>query len=485
MKRAERLYFACLLSAALAIALLGGATAYSGHHAADVPDLFVRTAVLMAGAGLLGGYLLFRPVQRYLIAASPVPPPVARIRRLPILSGGWVFVLAAVTVGGNLGASHGGWRAVARADPPMLAAMLAHVLAFAGYIALYVYFLVKDYVAGLRLHLWKTAGVVLPAGRGRIAVEVVVGIAAVAAAPLLLFFSDEATPAAAAESGEHHAMLAQALSLDLFASALFTVALVVLIARAIARPVGVLVDAMERVDRGDLTSRAPVVSDNELGTLAARFNRMLDGLVERDTMRRVFGRFVPEQVAGALLAERGAIEPQEREASVLFTDIERFTEIAAGREPREVLSLLNDYFERVARVIDKHGGVITQFQGDAVLAVFNLPASSPDHAWRAVQAALEIAASSALRTRVGVSTGKVVGGTVGGGDRLGYTVHGATVNLAARLEQMNKDQGTSVLIDRRTAELVGGHAVMRERGAMHIRGLPQPVDVFEPLSVKP
>lgn len=472
-----------MLSSAAGVALLGGAAAYSGHHAADIPDLLARIALLMVGSGLIGAYFLFRPLSRYLAAPAHAPPPVTLIQRLPILSGGWVLVLAAATVGGNLGASHGPWRAIARADPSMLATMFAHVLAFASYIALYVYFLIRDYVADLRQQLWLSRGILLPAGKGRIAVEVFVGIAAVAAAPALLLFSDQssAPPAMDADAEMHHALLAQALSLDLLAAVLFTVALVVLIARGILRPITALVEGMERVDRGELKTKVAILSDNELGMLAARFNRMLEGLAERESMRRVFGRFVPEQVAGALLAERGAIEPQEREASVLFTDIERFTEIAAGHEPREVLSLLNDYFEHVARIIDRQGGVITQFQGDAVLAVFNLPASAPDYAWRAVQAALDIADSSPLRTRVGVSTGRVVGGTVGGGDRLGYTVHGATVNLAARLEEMNKQQGTSVLIDRRTAELIGGQVAVRERGAMQVRGLPQPVDVFEPL----
>lgn len=475
-----------MLSSAAVVALLGGAAAYSGHHAADIPDLLARIALLMVGSCLVGSYFLFRPLSRYLAAPADAPPPVTLIRRLPILSGGWVLVLAAATVGGNLGASHGPWRAIARADPSMLATMFAHVLAFASYIALYVYFLIRDYVADLRQQLWLSRGILLPAGKGRIAVEVFVGIAAVAAAPALLLFSDQspAVPAVDADAEMHHALLAQALSLDLLASVLFTVALVVLIARGILRPVTALVEGMERVDRGELKTRVAILSDNELGMLAARFNRMLEGLAERESMRRVFSRFVPEQVAGALLAERGAIEPQEREASVLFTDIERFTEIAGRREPREVLSLLNDYFERVASIIDQHGGVITQFQGDAVLAVFNLPASNPHHARQAVQAALEIAASSALPTRVGVSTGRVVGGTVGGGDRLGYTVHGATVNLAARLEELNKQERTSVLIDARTAELIGGHVAVRARGAMGVRGLPQPIDVFEPLHAR-
>lgn len=495
MTASGRKYLACVLSSALAVALLAGAAAYSGHHAADIPDLLTRVTLVMLGIGFLGAYVMFKPVERYLVAPADGPPPAARIRRLPLLSGGWVFVLAAATVGGNLGASHGSWRLIARADASMLTAMLLHVVAFAGYVALYVYFLVKQYVAGLRRYLWRSAGVLVAGGAGRIAIQVTVGLAAVAAAPLLLFFSDQPKPppALSSETAMHHALLAQAINLDLLASAVFTVALVVLIARGISQPVAVLVEAMERVDQGDLRTRAAVVSDDELGKLAARFNRMLDGLAERETMRRIFGRLLPVEVARALIAERGAIEPQEREATVLFTDVEGFTRIATGLEPRAVLALLNGYFEDIARIIDRHGGVITQFQGDAVLAVFNLPAANAEHALRAVGAALEIAdhpheaagtTRVRLKTRVGVSTGRVVGGTVGGGERLGYTVHGDTVNLAARLEEMNKDFGTRVLIEGRTAGLLDGRVELRDCGEALVRGFAAPVRIFEPRRAK-
>lgn len=492
MSRLGLKYLGCILSGALVVALLGSAAAYSGHRAADIPDLLARVALLMVAGSAVGAHLFFRPVERYLAASAESPPPAERIRRLPLLSASWVFVLAAATVGGNLGTSHGGWRLVARADLPMLTAMLLHVLAFATYVALYIHFLVREYAGGLRAHLWKSRGILLPAGRGRIAVHLVVGIAAVAAAPLLLFFSAPPNPPAplAPEAAMHHALLAEAMSLNLLAAALFTVALAVLIARGISRPMSLLVEAMERVDRGDLRTRAPIVSDDELGMLAARFNRMLDGLAERETMRRIFGRLVPEEVARSLIAERGAIEPQEREATVLFTDIEGFTRIGAGLEPREVLSMLNEYFDRIAAIIHRHAGAITQFQGDAVLAVFNLPSVNREHALSAVKAAIEIARSSnaagptraaSLRTRVGVSTGKVVGGTVAGGDRLGYTVHGDTVNLAARLEEMNKETGSRVLIDGRTAERIAGRIPLRDRGRIAVRGFPVAIPVFEPL----
>ena len=470
-----------MLSSAAVIALLGGAAAYAGHHVEDLPDLLARLAVLMVAACAAGAWLLIRPIERYLSTPAAAPPPDRYFRNLPLLSAVWIFVLAAATIASHLGASHGSWRGLAQAGGAMLGAMLIHVAAFAGYIALYVFFLLKEFLIGLRLHLWSERGVAVSAGRGRLAVRIFVGIAAIAMAPGLLLLSDHgalATPLPDTTE-EQHALLRQALDLNLFAAMLFTAMLVVLVTRGVSRPIGLLLQAMERVDRGDLESRAPVVSDDELGSLAARFNTMLEGLARQERMRRTFGRFVPEEVASALLAQEGAIQPQEREASVLFTDIERFTQMASGMEPREVLSMLNDYFGRVAAIIHAHGGVITQFQGDAVLAVFNMPAVLPGHALRAVDAGIAILEVTP-RTRVGVSTGRVVGGTVGGGERLGYTVHGDTVNLAARLEAMNKEFASRMLIDGYTAERLAGARALRDRGSVTIRGLPVPVRIFEP-----
>ena len=471
-----------MLSSAAVIVLIGAAAAGFGGHASDLYDLVPRAALLMGAGCLPGAYLLFRPIERHLSAGAAGPPPAARIRRLPLLSAAWIFVLAAATVGGHLGAAHDSWREVAAAGPAMLGTLLVHVALFAAYIALYAYFLLMEYTASLRLALWCSAGVDIEPGSGRILMRILIAFAAVAAGPFLLVLSGQAavsTPMSS-ELLAQHAVLQQALQLDLLAAALFTLLLVVLVARGVSRPVRLLLEAMQRVDRGDLESRAPVVSDDELGKLTAGFNAMVGGLAQQERVRRTFGRFVPEEVAAALLAREGAIVPQERIATVLFTDIERFTQIASRLEPRQVLGMLNEYFGAVAAIIHRHGGVITQFQGDAVLAVFNLPAPAPDHAARALAAAMQIL-DVVPRTRVGIATGRVVGGTVGGAERLGYTVHGDTVNLAARLEEMNKELGSRLLIDGHTAERLDQRVPLRDRGEVAVRGLPVPIRVYEPL----
>ena len=475
----------------MVVALLGGATAYSGHHGRELPHLLAAVLLVMVGIGMPGAWLVFRPVARYL--SSNVGAPPIRLRRLPALSALWLYLLTALTVAWHAGVSHGSWSEIAAAGEGLLAAMSAHVVVFAAYIALYTYFLVSEFVVALRLELWRARGTPVVAGRGHLATRIAIGFAAVAAAPLLLAFADPppAQTAAVPEAiARHHAVVREALQMDVIAAALLTVMLIALIVRGVSRPVRILLEAMRKVDEGNLSTRAPVVSDDELGALTERFNLMLGALAERERMRRTFSRFVPDEVAGALLADGGAIVPQEREASVLYADIERFTSVAAALAPAEILRMLNVYFAGVARIIHAHGGVITQFQGDAVLAGFNLPAALPHHARHAVQAALEVrerldalelANGMRLRMRVGVSTGRVIGGTVGGDEHLGYTLHGDTVNRAARLEELNKELGTRILIDGRTAELLGDDVQVRDHGAEALRGFASPVRVFEPL----
>jgi adenylate cyclase len=188
------------------------------------------------------------------------------------------------------------------------------------------------------------------------------------------------------------------------------------------------------------------------GVLALALQRARSLLVEsviEGSAARDLSRFVPEEVAQKVIqSEEGAItgKGEVSECTILFTDIEDFTAISETLTPEQLIEALNHYFSLIAGPISQYGGVISQFQGDAVLATFNAPRPDADHAANAVRAALEIQSvlegvvfgdDIAFNTRVGINTGPVVGGLVGSGDRVGYTVHGDNVNLTARLEQLN------------------------------------------------
>lgn len=230
------------------------------------------------------------------------------------------------------------------------------------------------------------------------------------------------------------------------------------------------------------------------GVLALALHRARGLLIEsviEGSAARDLSRFVPEEVAQKVIqSEEGAItgKGEVSECTILFTDIEGFTAISETLTPEELIEALNRYFTLIAGPISQFGGVISQFQGDAVLATFNVPKPDSNHASNAVRAALEIQAvldgvefgeGISFNTRIGINTGSVVGGLVGSGDRVGYTVHGDNVNLTARLEQLNKDYGTRIIVsDSTLAEIPANMFEFRELGEVQVRGLNRPVRIY-------
>lgn len=200
--------------------------------------------------------------------------------------------------------------------------------------------------------------------------------------------------------------------------------------------------------------------------------------------------FAPQEVVTSVItSEEGASAGQgsETEATILFTDIANFTQISERLTPTELITALNHYFALIAKPIQEHGGVINQFQGDAILATFNTPKTNPDHACCAIKAALEIQAltqdkyfetNEKFKTRVGINTGRIVGGLVGSDERLGFTVHGENVNLAARLEALNKTYDTSIILSESTKEEAGSHFIYQELGEVSVRGLQRKLRIY-------
>lgn len=225
-----------------------------------------------------------------------------------------------------------------------------------------------------------------------------------------------------------------------------------------------------------------------LAVAIARARNLLIRSVAEGVAARDLSRFVPTEVVRQVTTsdhEVRAGEGEVREATILFTDLEGFTTISETLTPVQLITVLNEYFAAVTGPIERNGGVINQFQGDAILATYNLPETLQDHAARAVQTALEIQEivdtrtfgdGIRLRSRVGINSGTIVGGLVGTGDRLGYTVHGDEVNLAARLEQLNKEYGTRIIISERTRQLAGeGDYSIERLGEVTVRGRTAPV----------
>ena len=213
--------------------------------------------------------------------------------------------------------------------------------------------------------------------------------------------------------------------------------------------------------------------------------RQLEAERDHAALSGMFGRYVPQAIVSAMVAGRGTLAPVEREATVLFADIAGFTEMTERAGAARTVEILNAYFDEVTRIIGAHNGIVTQFQGDAVLATFNVPIEDEKHARNAFQAACAILACAAERdfakerigVRIGINTGLLVAGNVGGGGRQSYTVHGDAVNLAARLEALCKEHGTSLLLSGTTAKELAGEELVAV-GSLAVRGFAEPVTVY-------
>lgn len=221
--------------------------------------------------------------------------------------------------------------------------------------------------------------------------------------------------------------------------------------------------------------------------LKARISACLEKKRLRDSIVERFGKYVPEKIANDILTGQDSLEPRRSLATILFTDLENFTGIAESVSPQQVFEMLNAYFTAAIEPILDRGGVINQFQGDAMLVTFNVPTEDPHHADSAVQAAMEIQqrtrgkffAGISVNTRIGINTGEVIAGNVGAGSQYNYTVHGDAVNLAARLEQLNKQFKSDILISENTRAMLSKEYPLTSLGLSRVRGKHTPIGLFK------
>lgn len=266
-----------------------------------------------------------------------------------------------------------------------------------------------------------------------------------------------------------------------------------LIAKGVTASVAKLVRATEQLVKGDYSFRVDIRSRDEIGTLGSAFNQMVEGLQEREKIRSVLRKTVSKEIADELL-RRGQINlgGEEREVTVLFSDIRGFTTISEGLSPQDLVSQLNAYFISMARAIEQHRGVIDKYVGDAIMALYGAPLASPEDADNAQRAALAMVSAlealNAERARqglpawnngIGLNTGRAVAGTMGSEDRWSYTVIGDSVNLSSRLEGLTKHYGARVLVSQATRAAGKVPFLYRSLDLVRVKGKNEPVEIFE------
>ena len=282
----------------------------------------------------------------------------------------------------------------------------------------------------------------------------------------------------------------QSISLDVFVAIAIATAisleLTILLSKSILRPIADLQRATDAVRKGRYDVTVPVTTGDELGELAVSFNQMVEGLRERERIRDAFGTYLDKEVAEYILSEEFPEEGVELEVSVLVCDVQDFTRFAARADAKEVVSRLNELFELVVPIISRRGGHVDKFVGDGLLAAFGAPEPYPDHAERAVRAAVEMVRAAnesnrdPLRIGVGVNTGRVVAGSIGGGGRLDFSVIGDPVNVAARVESATRETDADVLITEATARQLGEDFELTDCGPTELKGIDEPMRLFAP-----
>ena len=276
-----------------------------------------------------------------------------------------------------------------------------------------------------------------------------------------------------------------------------------IIAHRLTEPVRALIAGLKNVEQGDLSVELPVASQDEVGELTQSFNYFVSELRAKEEIKRTFGQYIDPRVLDQVILQPGAVADGRRLMTVSFADLEGFTSIGEHLTASGLVNLLNRHFTLQAEAVQQWKGIIDKFIGDAVLAFWGPPFTTPEeHPLLACRAALgQLEALEMLRAdlpeltglrknlphvnlRIGISTGEVVVGNVGSESARSYTVIGDTVNLGQRLENANKIYGTHILVSEATREGAGSGILTREIDFLVVKGKTEIARVFEVLGLQ-
>jgi class 3 adenylate cyclase len=256
----------------------------------------------------------------------------------------------------------------------------------------------------------------------------------------------------------------------------------VALSRQLARPVADLVAATRQIRAGNYDQRLGPSPTLEMNTLAESFNAMAADLALKDRYHSVLQQVADPQIAEELISGRVKLGGELRQVTVMFCDIRGYTPITVGRPPEEVIELLNHHMSAMSRVVQAHGGVINQFAGDSIMALFGAPKSYGDDPERAIRCALAMLAERDRLNRdstvpmqigIGIAAGPMVAGCIGAENRSDYTVVGERVNLAARLAAAAK--AGEVLIDETTERSIGNRFRCQPLPPLTLKGFAHPI----------
>jgi adenylate cyclase len=264
-----------------------------------------------------------------------------------------------------------------------------------------------------------------------------------------------------------------------------------LVQNSIRHPIQEMLGMVEKVKNGDFTQRIKVLSNDEIGVLGDAGNAMVSGLAEREQIRDTFGKYVTPQIRDQILSGRIPLHGERQIATLLFSDLRNFTSYVEANDPEEVIQSMREYFTAMQAAIRNYDGLVLQYVGDEIEAVFGVPLKIGDHADRAVHAALDmrknleklnerraLLGKTPFRHGIGIHTGPVLAGNTGSEDRLSYALIGDTVNLASRIEGLTKALQSDILISHDTINRLSGSFDLEKETPQNVKGFSKPITVY-------
>ncbi|MFC1825087.1 adenylate/guanylate cyclase domain-containing protein, partial [Thermodesulfobacteriota bacterium] len=265
-----------------------------------------------------------------------------------------------------------------------------------------------------------------------------------------------------------------------------------LVGKSILNPIEEMLDVVDKVRIGDFTQRVQVLSNDEIGVLGDTGNEMIAGLADRENIRESFGKYVTPEIRDLILAGRIPLDGEKAEATLLFTDLRGFTSYVEETPSEDVIRSMRAYFTAMQTVIRSNKGLVLQYVGDEVEAVFGIPIKDDDQADRALRAALEMRkrldelnrargedGKPPFRHGVGIHTGVVLAGNTGSEDRPSYALIGDTVNLASRIQELTKHFKCDILVSESTVKQLKGSFSLIKQPPQPIKGHSKPITVYQ------
>ncbi|MDQ6811949.1 MAG: HAMP domain-containing protein [Actinomycetota bacterium] len=303
--------------------------------------------------------------------------------------------------------------------------------------------------------------------------------------PAINIFTGTVVAAVSTNSLGLEGRLAVTLAATVFVTLTVSLVLTLMFRESLLLRLKSLQEAIGRVDAGDFSARVLRLAGDELDEVGASFNGMVAGLQERRVLHDALGSYIDAGIATRVLSEGEILHGREVEVTVMFLDIRDFTSLADRSSPAEVVGYLSEFFDVVIPIVRAHHGHPNKLLGDGLLAVFGAPTPLEGHADHALEAAGEILQTvrrrygGQLRVGIGLHTGEVIAGTIGGGGKLDYTLIGDTVNVAARVEELTKDTGDPLLITEATREqLSHPPGSIEPRGEHLLRGRERKTPIY-------